>query len=285
MRDIEWIDFRVSIEGPDVKPVLIEGYEVPQRFAINYLFKDQKPRSHKLWGARMVLEFSPDVVPRAIEVTVKGFTHTHKKGIVAPLVSGEPVERWQLQSVERNIQDLTALAVSLSYQEVTYDEEAAELRQEMREKIEKGTADLIPSEIERFNWDDLALYNPWVTNSNSSKALFDSGIAWQVDSKIMEEIRANISSRVRRRAMSNSHYKEVARIYIEEKERAKNVTQRAEPVKVLMEKFHTHERTVGFWIKEARVRDLIPPLPKKNSKPSNKAGSSTTKKTNKEGIK
>ena len=89
MRDLEWIDFRVSIEGADVKPVLIQGYEVPQRFAIEYLFKDQKPRSNKLWGTRMVLEFSPDLVPRAIEVRVNGFSHTYKKGIVAPLASGE----------------------------------------------------------------------------------------------------------------------------------------------------------------------------------------------------
>lgn len=273
MRDIEWVDFRLSLENQESKPVDVEGFRIPSRFGIEYLLKDQRPRSVKLWRARLIVEFNADNVPRALQVTTHGFTHVKKKGIIESLTKSEPVERWQLEAVETNLSTLIALAVTISAQSLTYSEEMAQIRREIQEKTRKGDADQTPSSGGYINYDDLDLYPLWIHNNKSKPAVFDSGIEWEIDAVTIEKIRENIKSRTRRRTWSDSHLREVARIHREERQRAESEKRRAKTVEAVADYFGAENRTVDYWIKEARERGFLEPVARpKNFTPSEKAG-------------
>lgn len=267
MRDIKWVDFRFSLGDWKSGPVLVEGIVIPRRFTIDLMLMDLKPGSSLLWSTKLKIEFNSEEVPRALSVMTKGFSHSKTKNSIKKLKNAGPVELWQLEFVEKNLSELIALAVSCAAKAITWESEPDIMKEVVYSQQVEGKLKKQKTGGEVFSWDDPELFSKWATNNKFNQNNYDSGVEWKIDDKTLQSIQENIIKRTRRRLWTDSFISEIAEIYKDETNRAKIEKRRAKPVEVIKTHFGASNRTVDFWIKEARIREKIDPVPaRKKSK-------------------
>lgn len=241
----------------DIKPVEVRSHAVPQRFEIEILFKDQKPRSLKLFSVWLDIEFSKDEIARALEIRTRGFTHQKVKGSAKPLNSPESVQRWQLEAVEKNLTEIVALAVSLSVQNLDYSGVIAPIKSWIPENS-------YPHPV----WDNEEIVSrSWFRNFKNSE-LEDFADSWEVDPIEISKVK-NFVVETSRQTYSNPLLKKVAKIYKDEEQRAKNdlTSRRARPIEEIVSELQVSNRTAERLVKRARENGFLDPI----SKPKNSA--------------
>jgi hypothetical protein len=271
VRDLDLVDFRFSLEDWKLGPVVVEGFSLPSKFTIDLMLMDKKTESSLLWSTRLKIEFNQEAVPRALSVMTKGFTHSKTKTSIKKLKNSEPVELWQLEYVEKNLSELIALAVSCAAQAVTWESEQLTLDDEIvySQQIEENPKQEILGQTVTI-WDDPELYSKWALNNNFHQNNYDSGVEWKINNQTLRIIQENVIKRTRKRVWTDSFIKEVAKIHMDETQRAKNEGRRARQVAVVKTHFATNERTADSWIVEARKRGFLDPAPaRKKAKTKN----------------